>query len=38
MGVPDAPRCAGVLVCHHGPGLDTFMLDVVHRLFRQGYG
>lgn len=37
MGVPDAPRCAGILVCHHGPGLDTFMLDVVHRLFRQGY-
>ena len=37
MGVPDAPRCAGVLVAHHGPGLDGFMLDVVHRLFRQGY-
>ncbi|HUQ07310.1 MAG TPA: dienelactone hydrolase family protein [Kofleriaceae bacterium] len=37
VGVPDAPRCAGVLVCHHGPGMDAFMLDVVHRLFRRGY-
>jgi carboxymethylenebutenolidase len=35
--VPHTPRAPGVLVCHHGPGMDVFMLDVVHRLFREGY-
>ena len=38
MGVPDGePRRAGILVAQHGPGLDAFIQDVVHRLFRAGY-
>lgn len=38
IGIPDwKPRCAGLLVAHHGPGVDGFIQDVVHRLFRQGY-
>lgn len=36
-GVPDEPRCPGVLVAHHGPGVDAFVQDAVHRLFRHGY-
>jgi carboxymethylenebutenolidase len=37
VGVPDEPRCAGVLVAQHGFGVDGFIQDVVHRLFRRGY-
>jgi carboxymethylenebutenolidase len=37
VGVPEEARCAGVLVAHHGPGLDGFVQDAVHRLFRAGY-
>ena len=37
-GVPEgAPRCAGILVAQHGPGLDGFVQDAVVRLFREGY-
>ncbi len=38
LGVPDHDRPrAGVVVAHHGPGLDETMFDVVHRLNRAGY-
>ncbi len=38
VGVPDhAQRRAGVIVAHHGPGLDEGMYDVVHRLTRAGF-
>lgn len=38
VGVPDHPRPrAGVVIAHHGPGLDETMFDVVHRLNRAGY-
>ena len=38
MGVPDGePRRAGILIAQHGPGVDAFIQDVVHRLFREGY-
>jgi carboxymethylenebutenolidase len=38
IGVPEgAARRAGILVAQHGPGVDGFIQDVVHRLFRQGY-
>ena len=35
--VPASLKAAGIIVAHHGPGLDAFMQDVVHRLFRAGY-
>jgi carboxymethylenebutenolidase len=38
IGVPEGePRRAGILVAQHGPGVDAFIQDVVHRLFRAGY-
>jgi carboxymethylenebutenolidase len=38
VGVPEGePKRAGILVAQHGPGVDGFIQDVVHRLFRQGY-
>jgi carboxymethylenebutenolidase len=38
IGVPEGePRRVGILVAQHGPGVDGFIQDVVHRLFRQGY-
>jgi carboxymethylenebutenolidase len=38
IGVPEGePRRVGILVAQHGPGLDAFIQDVVHRLFRAGY-
>jgi carboxymethylenebutenolidase len=38
MGVPEGePRRVGILVAQHGPGVDAFIQDVVHRLFREGY-
>lgn len=36
-GVPEVPQCPGVLVAHHGPGVDVFVRDAVHRLFREGF-
>ena len=37
-GVPDHARPrAGVVIAHHGPGMDEAMVDVVHRLNRAGY-
>jgi len=38
VGVPEGERRrVGILVAQHGPGVDGFIQDVVHRLFRQGY-
>jgi carboxymethylenebutenolidase len=38
IGVPEGePRRVGILVAQHGPGVDGFIQDVVHRLFRAGY-
>jgi carboxymethylenebutenolidase len=38
IGVPEGePRRVGILIAQHGPGLDAFIQDVVHRLFRAGY-
>lgn len=38
LGVPEGePRRAGLLVAQHGAGVDGFVQDVVHRLFRRGY-
>lgn len=38
IGVPEGePKRRGLLVAQHGPGVDGFIQDVVHRLFRQGY-
>jgi carboxymethylenebutenolidase len=38
MGVPEGePRRVGILIAQHGPGVDAFIQDVVHRLFREGY-
>ena len=38
MGVPEGePRRVGLLIAQHGPGVDAFIQDVVHRLFREGY-
>src|SRR5262245_39752914 len=37
LGVPDDAPLGGLLVAHHGPGLDGFLQDVVNRLFREGF-
>ncbi len=38
LGVPDSPGAhPGVVVAHHGPGLDGPIQDTVHRLVREGY-
>lgn len=38
LGLQDSPGPhPGVVVIHHGPGLDGQIQDVVHRLFRKGY-
>lgn len=38
IGIPDGePKCAGILVAQHGPGVDGAIQDSVNRLFRQGY-
>ncbi|MGE0388064.1 MAG: dienelactone hydrolase family protein [Gammaproteobacteria bacterium] len=38
VSVPDHDRPrAGIVIAHHGPGLDAAMLDIVHRLTRAGY-
>ncbi len=38
LGLPDAPGThPGVVIAHHGPGLNGPTLDMVHRLVREGY-